>query len=78
MSYNQTEQLIEDRDGLGNDPGNEPHTESESHPRSNGQEASLMHVVRALATEDANVDVLAGNVAEDDTRNDNLSHVSQM
>lgn len=74
VTYDKTEQLVEDRDRLSNDPGNNPDTERNANPASNGEEAVLVHV--NSATEDTDVNVLAGDMAEDNTSNNNLLGIS--
>ncbi|GMF75021.1 unnamed protein product [Aspergillus oryzae] len=69
-TYNQTQKVVEDGNGLGNDPCDHPQGERNANPGSNSKNALLVHVVRA--TENANIDVFAGNVAVDNTSNDDL------
>lgn len=73
-TYDQTEQIIEHRDGLCNDPGNNPDTEADGNPGSNGEEASAMHLVGS--TEDAHVNVFARNMTQDDTGKNSLCFIS--
>lgn len=70
--YNQTQQIIEYWDRLGDDPRNGPGSEANCDPGTSGQQTPLVHVVRTLAAEDSDVDILAGNMAEDDTGDDDL------
>lgn len=74
-TYNQTEQVVKHRNRLGNDPSDSPSAQGNSNPGSECERAVLVHVVGALATEDANINVLAGNVTEDNTGNNNLWRV---
>lgn len=74
-TYDKTQQVVENRDGLGNNPGNSPSAQGDANPGTKGQGAVLMHVVGAVATEDADIDVLASNMAKDNTSNDNLSDI---
>ena len=71
-TYNQTQQVVEHGDRLGNNPGNNPDAQADGHPSAGGQQCSLMHVVRTLATENSNVDILGCHVAEHNTGNNNL------
>ena len=74
-TYNQTQQLVEHRNGLGDDPRNRPGTQADSDPCTRSQEGLLVHVVRTVAAEDSNVDILARNVAENNTGNNDLSKI---
>lgn len=66
----QTEQVTEDGNSIGDDPGNHPASETNGDPGSNGNQITLMHAVSS--TEQTDVDVLETNVAVDDTSTDNL------
>jgi hypothetical protein len=72
-THNQTQQVIEHRDRLGNNPRNSPGGKANCNPSTSGQQTPLVHVVGALATEDADVDILASNVTEDNTGDNDLS-----
>ena len=74
-TYNKTEQVVEDRNGLRHNPRNNPDSKTNSNPRSNRQEASAVHVVGA--TEHAHIDVFTGDMAQDDTGKDSLSIISR-
>lgn len=69
MTYNQTQQVVENGNRLRDNPGNSPGAKANGNPSTSGQETSLVHVVGALATEDADVDVLASHVSKNDTSN---------
>jgi len=65
QTHNQTQQVIKHGDRLRHDPGDDPNTNTNGDPGPDRQETSVMHLVGA--TEDAHVDVFAGNVAKYDT-----------
>ena len=69
-SYNKAQQVIEHRNRLCNNPSYHPHSQSNYCPRPNRQDALSVQVLRAA--EDANVYVLACDVAEDDPRDNYL------
>lgn len=72
QTYNQTEQVVEHRNRLGNDPSDGPSAQGNSNPGSECERAVLVHVVGAIAAEDTNINVLAGNVTKDNTGNNHL------
>jgi hypothetical protein len=67
---NQTQQVTEDRNSIGNDPGDHPASQGNGNPGANGCQITLVHAVSS--SEDADVDVLETNVAVDDTGTDDL------
>lgn len=71
-TYDETQQIVEHGDRLGNNPRNGPGSKTNCDPGTSSQKTTLVHVVRALATEDTDVDIFASNVAEDDTGDDDL------
>lgn len=71
-TYDKTQQVVEHRDRLGNDPRNGPGGETNCDPGTSGQQTALVHVVGALASEDTDVNILASNVTEDDTGDNDL------
>lgn len=71
-TYNQTQQVVKHRNRLGDDPGNGPCGQTDRYPSTGGQQTPLVHMVRTLATEDSNVDILACHMAEDHTGNNDL------
>lgn len=78
VSYNQTQKVVEDRNGLRNDPGDDPNGQCDANPRSNSQSTPLVHVMRPIAAENADVDIFARNMAEDDSGDDNLVTISRV
>ena len=70
-TYDQSEEVAEHRDGGGNNPGKNPHGEGNANPRTPGDPVTLVHAV--CAREDAQVDGLEGDVAVDDTGDDDLN-----
>jgi hypothetical protein len=70
ITYDQAQQVAEYRNGFGDDPGQDPQGQGNAHPGADGNPVALVHAVRS--TENPNVDILEGNVAVDDTRNDDL------
>ena len=69
-THNQTEEIAEDRNGIGNDPGDDPACHTDGNPRANSNKVSLVHAVSA--TENPDIDVLETNVAVDNTSTNNL------
>jgi len=69
-TYNQTQKIVENGDGLGNNPGHNPNTKTDSDPGPNGEETPTVHLVGS--TENAHVDVLTGNMAQDDSGKNSL------
>ena len=65
---NQTQQIVEDGDGLGDDPGDGPEHADDDEPDAEAAPAGLGHAVGAPVF--AHVDVLGRDVAVDDTRDD--------
>lgn len=64
----QTVQVTEDGDGLGNDPGDDPAGDAETEPETDGLPTARVQQVRLGAQ--AEVDVLQADVAVDDARAD--------
>lgn len=69
-TYDQTQQAVEDRNSLGNHPSQDPKYHPQRTPRPQRCRIALVDAV--TAGPDAHVDLLAGGVAEDDPRDDNL------
>lgn len=72
MAYDQAQKIAKYRNGRGNDPGKDPEQQSNTNPRPNGDEITLVHTV--CTTEDPHVDGLETHMADNDTRNDNLRY----
>lgn len=70
MTYNETEQVIEHGDRFRDNPWDDPDADTDGNPGSNGKEASAVHLVGT--TEKADVDVLARNVTQDNTGENDL------
>jgi hypothetical protein len=68
-STDQTVQITEDRNGLGDDPRNNPARNSKSDPETDGALVTLVHQARLGA--ETEVNVLQANVAVDDTGTNN-------
>lgn len=73
VTYDQTQEVAEDGNRGCDDPGENPHAEGNSDPGADGDPVALVHAV--CAAEDADVDVLDGDVAVDDTGDHNLGNV---
>lgn len=69
-SSNQTQQIAEDGNGFGDNPRDDPAGQANCHPGPNGDKTILMQACRS--TEDAHVYILACDMTEDDTSDDNL------
>lgn len=69
QSADETQKVVEDRDGLGDDHGKSPDTESDTNPGKGGKLCTADHVLGVA--EDSLEDVGGGNVAVDDTSDDN-------
>lgn len=69
-TYNQAQEIIEYRNRLCNDPGDDPNHQANSNPGTNGDEAVAVHLVRS--TENAHVDLFASNMSQHDTRKNGL------
>lgn len=69
-TYNQAEKVTEDRNSFGDDPGKDPQTRGNTDPGADGDPVTLMHAVST--TEDTDIDVFEGDVAVDDTSDDDL------
>jgi hypothetical protein len=67
---NQTQQIAENGNCIGNDPRNDPASESNTDPRANGNCVTLVHAISA--TEQADVNVLETYVTVDDTSTNDL------
>lgn len=65
----ETQQTVEDGNGLGNDHGERPHGKSHAEPRNDGDFGAADQVL--AVAEDAAKDVLARDVAVNNTSNDN-------
>jgi hypothetical protein len=74
-TYDQTEQVVEHGNRLSDDPCNGPSAQGNTNPGSECERAVLVHVVGAIATEDAYINVLASNVTKYNTRNNDLLRV---
>lgn len=68
-STDQTVQVAEDGDGLGNNPGDNPAADAETEPEADGLPTAGVEQVRFCAQTE--VDVLQANVPVDDARADN-------
>lgn len=68
-SADQTEQVAEHGDGLGNDPGNDPEDDGQTDPDTNALPIPLVHQLGS--TKHAHVNVLDGHVAQNHTGDDN-------
>ena len=68
--YNQTEQLIEHRNCHRHNPCHNPQHERDTHPGAHGNEIRLVHAV--AVAEESDVDVFGGDVAVDDSADDDL------
>lgn len=66
----QTEQVVENRNGFGDNPRHNPHTGNNCYPAAGCEDIALMYAISAA--EDPDEDVFAGNVAVDDTGDNNL------
>ena len=64
-THNKTQQVIEHGNRLGDDPGNDPDSDANGDPRSDGEQTAVVHLIRT--TENSHVNVLARNVAKNDT-----------
>ena len=64
----QTQQIVEDGDGLGDDPGHRPEHGDDADPDAEAAPAGLGHAIRAPVL--AHVDIFGGHVTVDDPRND--------
>ena len=69
-THNQTQQIVENRDRLCDDPGDDPDANADCDPGPNGQKAATVHLVGTA--EHAHVDVLAGDVTQHNTRENRL------
>lgn len=67
----QTQQVAKGGNPLGNDPGNDPADQANSHPGADGDEIALAHALGVLAP-DANVEVFETDMAVDHASTDNL------
>lgn len=67
---NQAQQIAENRDCGRNDPRENPQTQGNSDPGTDGHPVALVHTV--CAAEDAYVDVFESDVAVDHAGNDDL------
>lgn len=67
---NQTQQIIENRNRLGDNPRQDPDCESNSHPGSCGDQIARVHAI--AVAEETDVDVFTGDVAVDYTGGDDL------
>lgn len=73
-TYDKTQQVVEDGNRFSDNPRDNPNTDTDSDPGSNGEEATAVHLVRAA--EHTHVDVLAGDVAQDDAGENDLYFIS--
>lgn len=74
ITYNQTQQIIEGRNGLGNNPSNDPADESNCEPAAQGHPVSLAHSISV--SEDSNIDVFQADMPIHDTRTENLRRLA--
>lgn len=70
QSYNQTQQIIEGGNRLGNNPRNDPADQTNCKPAAQRHPVSLAHSISV--SEDPNIDVFQADVAIDYTRTDDL------
>ena len=75
-TYHQTEKITEHRDCRRNNPGNNPESHSNANPGPNGHQVSLVHAI--ASGKNTGVDGLAGNMAVDDTGNDDLGSLASL
>lgn len=69
-TYDQTQEIIENWNCFGNDPCKDPENQANCNPGADRKKTALVHPVGSA--EHADVDVLHGNVAVDDTGDDDL------
>lgn len=70
MTYNQAQEVAENRNGGRNDPCKNPQAQGDANPGAHSHPVALVHPV--CATEDTYVDILEGDVTVDNTCNDDL------
>lgn len=70
-TYNQTVQVTEDGNSLGNDPGNDPAGKAKADPDGNRAPAAAVNEIGLVAG--AEVDVLQTDVTVDNTSTNNLT-----
>lgn len=68
----QTQQVIENRNRLGDNPRKQPHNRSDRNPGAGCDPVALVYAI--AVAEDTDVDVLARDVAVDDAGDDNLDY----
>lgn len=69
-TYNQAQKIVEYRNRLRNNPGNDPNHKANSDPGANGEEAVAVHLVRSA--EDAHIDLFASNMSQHNSGKDSL------
>ena len=69
-TYDQAKQVVENRDGLGNNPCGSPDCECNTNPGADRENTASLHMVRT--TEDADVYIFAGHMSKNNTSDDNL------
>lgn len=75
VTYDETQQVIENGDWLGNNPRDNPHANADGHPGADREEATAVHLIGS--TEKAHVDVFACNVAQHDTWKNSLFKLAE-
>ena len=70
----QTEEVAEYWDGIGDDPSDNPAAHADGDPGSDGCKVTAVHAV--CSAEETDVDVFQANVAVHDSSTDNLKNVS--
>lgn len=71
-TYNQAQQIVENRNRFGDDPRKRPQNQRNQHPRSNRHESALVHAVGP--PEQTDVDVLASHMTIDHASDNNLTY----
>ena len=71
-TYNKTEQVAEDGNRLGDNPRNDPEYRRQTNPGTNAAEIALVHDIGVA--EQTDIDVLNGNVAQNNTGDDDGRH----
>lgn len=70
ITHDQTQEVVEHRDRLSNDPRDNPQHQADEKPGSRGDQILLVHAVGFA--EESHVDILCSNVAVDNSTDDNL------
>jgi hypothetical protein len=71
-TYDQTQQIVENRNRLGDNPRDNPDGKDECNPGPDRDQIALLHPGRPA--EEAHVDVFASDMAVDDATDHNLNH----